>query len=61
MLRAKWEENRLRRHVRRHDPLIVRVNGSDWRKGANYVKMVVGYSLLVEVSVHVGILTIADN
>jgi hypothetical protein len=33
----------------------------DWRKGAKYVKLVVGYSLLVEVSVHGGILTMVGS
>jgi len=44
-----------------HGPLTVRVNGSDWWKGVNYVKMVIGYSILVKVSVYGGILTMAGS
>jgi hypothetical protein len=32
-----------------------------WRKGAKDVKLVVGYALLVDVSVHGGMLTMADS
>jgi hypothetical protein len=39
----------------------VQVNGIPWRKGAKCVKLVVGCSLLVEVSVHGGMLTIAGS
>jgi hypothetical protein len=33
----------------------------NWRKGAKCVKLVVGYSLLVDVSVHRGMLTMAGS
>jgi hypothetical protein len=39
----------------------VQVNGIPWRRGAKYVKLVVGCSLLVEVSVHGGMLTMAGS
>jgi hypothetical protein len=39
----------------------VQVNGIPWRNGVKYVKLVVGYSLLVEVSVHGGMLTMASS
>jgi hypothetical protein len=39
----------------------VQVNGIPWRKGAKCVKLVVGCSLLVEVSVHGDMLTMAGS
>jgi len=39
----------------------VQVNGITWRKEAKCVKLVVGCSLLVEVSVHGGMLTMAGS
>jgi hypothetical protein len=33
----------------------------NWRNGVKYVKLVVGYSLLVDVSVHGGMLTMAGS
>jgi len=39
----------------------VQVNGIPWRKWAKYVKLVVGCSLLVNVSVHGDMLTMAGS
>jgi hypothetical protein len=39
----------------------VQVNGIPWRKGVKCVKLVVGCSLLVDVSVHEGMLTMAGS
>jgi len=39
----------------------VQVNEIPWRNGAKCVKLVVGCSLLVEVSVHGGMLTMAGS
>jgi hypothetical protein len=40
---------------------FVQVNGIPWQRGAKYVKLVVGYYLLVEVSVHGGMLTMTGS
>jgi len=39
----------------------IQVNGIPWWRGAKYVKLVVGCSLLVDVSVHGGMLTMAGS
>jgi hypothetical protein len=39
----------------------VQVNGIPWRKGAKCVKLVVGCSLLVDVSDHEGMLTMTGS
>jgi hypothetical protein len=44
-----------------HDPLIVQHNEFDCQKGAKYIKLVVGYSLLVDVLVHGGMLAMASS